>query len=221
MSNTVLRTSLLTIDATGLYPFFRRGRRGSGQGEARAGSEGPSATGEKAGEGKLEGAPALSCEQVLSQSCGRAAQDAPVATLTQSRRQATTAAPRTGPSRSQPPMATGKSPQDATPRGARERGQVGVPRPPRAPRSERARFSDPAPRTPKTHRLTATPEELERNAPASTPHPKSRWPGRQSRSVREENAPTPSTADPLGRPPPLASSEAHAPPGLDRPTLGN
>lgn len=60
VSNTVLRTSLLTVDAMGLYPFFRRGRRGSGKGEVRPGSEGSRATGEAAGEGKLGAMPALS-----------------------------------------------------------------------------------------------------------------------------------------------------------------
>lgn len=218
MSNTVLRTSLLTIDATGLDPFFRRGRRGSGKGEARAGSEGSRATGEKAGEGKLEATPALSYEQVLSQSlragssgstCGNSDK------IPGARRR-----PPRGPGLPGPNFQwQQESPHRTRRRGALESGDRWVSRglPGRRGRKERAPLTPP---TPKTHRLTATPEELERNSPASTPHPKSLWPGRQSRSVRKENAPTPSTADPLGRPTPLASSEAHAPPGLDGPILG-
>ncbi|EPQ05474.1 hypothetical protein D623_10035395 [Myotis brandtii] len=72
-----------------------------------------------------------------------------------------------------------ESPHRTRRRGALESGDRWVSRglPGRRGRKQRAPLNPP---TPKTHRLTATPEELERNSPASTPHPKSRWPGRQS-----------------------------------------
>lgn len=101
---------------------------------------------------------------------------------------------------------TGRGIEGRTECRRREKGQVGVLRPPRTLLSDKARSSE-ASGPPRLTRLAITPGVLRWNSPGEAPRPKAALPGRQSQASSGWRTidPTPSTADPLVRPQPLAA----------------